>query len=179
MVRGLNHAFIARSLAAVRDVFIMAFIESSKAPIGALYIDASHGCEVDVARAGAGYCTGTYLLFRSGKVQYCTGKKTPGGAGTHTGHTRDTRAPLTLGRRRRSLSKEDADLSGPPRKRCTAEDQEPRSTGGNEARISTGRLPSVPRPGRRSPSVCTSLLSGHRARQPLPHTPYEQETPWC
>ena len=25
-------------------------------------------------------------------VQYCTGKKTPGGAGTHTGHTRDTRA---------------------------------------------------------------------------------------
>ena len=94
MVRGLNHAFIARSLAAVRDVFIMAFIESSKAPIGALYIDASHGRDVDVARAGAGYryCTGTYLLFRSGKVQYCTGKKTPGGAGTHTGHTRDTRA---------------------------------------------------------------------------------------
>ena len=23
---------------------------------------------------------------------YCTGKKTPGGAGTHTGHARDTRA---------------------------------------------------------------------------------------
>ena len=29
---------------------------------------------------------------RRDEYRYCTGKKTPGGAGTHTGHARDTRA---------------------------------------------------------------------------------------
>ena len=43
---------------------------------------------------GIQYCTGLPVLFCTvpGTVPYCTGKKTPGGAGTHTGHKRDTRA---------------------------------------------------------------------------------------
>ena len=36
---------------------------------------------------GAAISVRATVCYRYSTVQYCTGKKTPGGAGTHTGHS--------------------------------------------------------------------------------------------
>ena len=72
------------------------------------------------------------------------------------------RAPLTLGRRRRSLSKEDADLPGPPASGAAEDQAANRRERGEDIdcrRCSDwGGGPPVP------VRDCTRPLSGHRAR---------------
>ena len=91
---------------------------------------------------------------------------------------------------RRSLSKEDANLPGPPAsaKRCCLKDQAANRRERSEEHIDGRRCSDWGKDwalGRRSPSVCTRPLSGHVERgscchgaASLPHrTQYEPEMP--